>query len=122
MHFEFVKRTIFFFIFITIQSQLYSQPSIHRSVDSLFAECNSKTPGYAVAIIKNGKIDYLRGYGMANLEYDIPVTTSTPFHLASVSKQFTAFCIHLLATEGKLNLDDSIQKYLPDFPHYKYTI
>lgn len=122
MNSELLKKLFFCFLIFVFQLECYAQSSVHRSVDSLFAECNSKTPGYAIAIIKDGKIDYLRSYGMANLEYDIPITTATPFHLASVSKQFTAYCIHLLATEGKLSLDDSIQKYLPGFPHYKYTI
>lgn len=122
MNGELLKRLFFCCLIFAFQFECYAQFSVHRSVDSLFAECNSKTPGYAVAIIKDGKIDYLRGYGMANLEYDIPITTTTPFHLASVSKQFTAYCIHLLAKEGKLSLDDSIQKHLPGFPHYKHTI
>lgn len=71
-------------------------------------------PGAAVAVIQDGKIVYDRGFGSANLEYDIPITPETVFHVASVSKQFTAFSILLLADQGKLSLDDPIQKYLPE--------
>jgi CubicO group peptidase (beta-lactamase class C family) len=99
--------------------QCFAQSSIHQSVDSLFLNCDGATPGYAIGIVNNGKVDYLKGYGMANLEYNIPITPSTPFHLASVSKQFTAFCIHLLAEQKKLILTDTIQKYLRGLPHYQ---
>lgn len=61
---------------------------------------------------------------MANLEYDIPIGPSTIFHIASESNQFTAFCIVLLAQQGKLSLDDDIRKYLPELPDFgkKITI
>jgi CubicO group peptidase (beta-lactamase class C family) len=59
---------------------------------------------------------------MANLEYGIPITPETIFHIASVSKQFTAFAIVLLAKQGKLNLDDDIRKYLLWFPDMKSKI
>lgn len=100
----------------------FSQSSVHESVDSLFLTCGANTPGYAIGIVYNGKIDYMKGYGMANLEYSIPILPSTPFHLASVSKQFTAFCIYLLAEQGKLRLTDTVQKYLPEFPHYPFPV
>src|SRR5687767_10386830 len=65
-----------------------------RRVDSLFASYNSHTPGAAVAIVKDGKVVFRKGYGMADLEHDIPVTPQTVFNIASVSKQFTAFAIY----------------------------
>jgi CubicO group peptidase (beta-lactamase class C family) len=71
-----------------------------------------------VAIIRDGKIIYSNGYGSADLEHDIPITPSTVFYLASVSKQFVTFSILLLEEQGKLKLDDQIQTYLPDFPEY----
>jgi CubicO group peptidase (beta-lactamase class C family) len=69
-----------------------------------------------VAVIKDGKIIYEHGYGLANLEYNIPITPDTVFYIASTSKQFTAASIALLAQKGKLSLDDSIRKYLPELP------
>ncbi len=92
-------------------------------VDELFAKWdNNNSPGAAVAVIQNGSIIYKKAYGMANLEYDIPVTTSTIFHIASVSKQFTVFSILLLEDEGKLSLDDDIRKFIPEVPDFGKTI
>jgi CubicO group peptidase (beta-lactamase class C family) len=59
---------------------------------------------------------------MANLEYNIPITPSTVFFVSSVSKQFTAFAIVLLAQQGKTSLDDDIRKYIPEVPDYGKTI
>jgi CubicO group peptidase (beta-lactamase class C family) len=84
----------------------------HR-VDSIFEKFNNK-PGCVFGIIKNGKFVHKKGYGLANLEYGIPNTPSTVFHMASVSKQFTGFAIHLLIQDGKLSLSDDIRKYLPE--------
>lgn len=91
-----------------------SNGPMERAVDQLFtrwAEPNS--PGAVIAVLQGGKIIYSQGYGAANLEYGVPNTPSTVFHLASVSKQFTAFAIYLLAHEGKLSLDDDVRKYVP---------
>lgn len=94
-----------------------------RKVDALFAEWNKPgSPGAAVAIVKNGLVMYQKGYGSANLEYDIPITSSTIFQVASVSKQFTAFAITVLAHEGKLSLDDDIRQYLPELPAFGVPI
>lgn len=94
-----------------------------EQVDEIFAAWDSKeTPGVAVAIVKDGAIIYKKGYGMANLEYDIPITPATIFHIASVSKQFTVFSILLLESEGKLSLDDDIRTYIPEVPDFGKTI
>ena len=71
------------------------------------------SPGLALAVIRDGGLIFTQGWGLANLEYDIPVTPSTVFHLASVSKQFTAFAIARLLQQGKISLDDDLRKYLP---------
>ena len=66
-------------------------------------------PGCAVGVVKDGRLVYKRGFGMANLDYDVPNTPSTLFNLASSSKPFTAMSIALLAQQGKLSLDDDIE-------------
>ena len=85
---------------IKIEAQSSAKaPSIEEKIDKIFAEWdNIESPGATVAVAKDGKIVFSKGYGAANLEYDIPNTPSTIFHIASVSKQFTAFSILLLAT------------------------
>lgn len=97
--------------------------TLNGKVDELFALWDNKdTPGASVAVVKNGAIVYTKGYGMANLEYDIPNSPTTVFHIASVSKQFTVFSILLLEKEGKLSLDDDIRKYIPEVPDFGKTI
>jgi CubicO group peptidase (beta-lactamase class C family) len=75
-----------------------------------------KIPGLALAVIKNGEVIKMQGYGLANLDHDVPVTPDTVFELASVTKQFTATAIMLLEEEGKVKLDDPIREYLPHSP------
>jgi len=88
-------------------------------VDELFKDWDKiASPGAAVGIFKDGKIIYARGYGMANLDYNIPITAQTVFRVGSVSKQFTAMCIALLIERGKISLDDDIRKYLPEMQEY----
>ncbi len=113
-------------LFLTISAYVLSTPELYAyqqqqrddltaKVDELFAEWDkADSPGAAVGIFKAGKILYARGYGMANLEYDIPITTDSVFRVGSVSKQFTAMCIALLAEMGKLSPDDNIRKFLPE--------
>jgi CubicO group peptidase (beta-lactamase class C family) len=71
-------------------------------------------PGASVAVEKDGKVIYAAGLGHANLEYDIHNSSTTVFHIASISKQFTAFAIAMLADHGKLSIHDDIRKYLPE--------
>jgi CubicO group peptidase (beta-lactamase class C family) len=75
---------------------------------------DEKTPGVAIAVQRDGKLIYDKGFGYADLEQNAKITPTTIFHIASVSKQFTAFAIAMLADQGKINLDDDIRKYLPE--------
>ncbi len=110
---------------ITINAQVKSTQNqkVSDKVDKLIAKyAKPNEPGIAISIIKNGSIVYKKGVGTANLEYGIPITTSTVFHIASVSKQFTVFSILLLEQEGKLSMDDDIRKYLTELPDYGHKI
>ncbi|MGI9530182.1 serine hydrolase domain-containing protein [Lutimonas sp.] len=89
---------------------------------AFYAYRSNDGPGASVAIQQNGKMLYSKGYGLANLEYDIQVEPSSVFHIASVSKQFTAFSILLLQADGKLNVNDDIRKYIPEVPDFGKTI
>lgn len=93
--------------------------SLHEQVDRVFVKWDSTvSPGCAVSVIKGGQIVYKRGYGMADLDHDVPITTDTVFHVASISKQFTAAAIILLEQEKKLSLDDDVHKYIPELPDF----
>lgn len=86
-----------------------------QEIDALFDKWSKPdTPGCALEVVKDGATIYQHNYGLADVEHLVPITSSTVFHIGSVSKQFTAFAIYLLAKEGKLSLDDDIRKYLPE--------
>ncbi len=92
-------------------------------VNSVFsAYDHTNTPGCALGVTRGGHLVYERGYGMANLEYGVPITPRSPFHVASITKQFTAMSIVLLAREGRLSLDDDIRKYVPEVPDFGVPI
>ncbi len=74
-------------------------------------------PGGAVAVVRNGRIIYAKGFGLRNIASDTPVDANTRFEIGSVTKQFTAAAILQLKEERKLALDDSLAKYIPMFPH-----
>jgi CubicO group peptidase (beta-lactamase class C family) len=94
-----------------------------KKLDQLFAAWNRpNSPGCAVGIIRNDSLIFSKGYGMANLEYSIPNSPASIYHVASVSKQFTAFSIVLLARQGRLKLDDDVRRYLPWFPDLQEKI
>ncbi len=100
-------------------------PALMSLVDAIMKEwVTPDSPGAGVAIIEKGKVVFEKGYGLANLEYGVPVKPETVFHVASVSKQFTAMAVVLLEAEGKLSIDDDIHKVLPELPDYgaKITI
>jgi hypothetical protein len=87
-------------------------------VDALFfARGRGDVPGAAVAVIQDGKVVHKRGYGLANLEDAIPCTTQTKFRIVSLTKAFTAMAVLMLHEKGLLDIDDSIGKYLPDYPN-----
>jgi len=119
------------FLVLVFSTQMLGNPLPQRQepdalaagVDKLFAEWDKPdSPGCAVAVIKDGQTIYKRGYGMANLDHGVPISTKSVFNIASVSKQFTAMSIALLAKQGKLSLDDDIRKYLPELPQYQNPI
>jgi len=91
--------------------------SQQSEIDGLFARPQA-SPGYAVAVIKDGDFALSRGYGLANLDDGIPITPETAFHLASLSKQFTGAAIALLILEHKISLTDPVSKYIPDAAKY----
>ena len=92
-------------------------PPLKRLVDALF-ENTIKTngPGASVLVARDGKILFEKGYGLADIEHQVPVTAETKFRIGSISKQFTAAAILKLQEQGKLSVEDKLSKYYPDFP------
>ena len=98
-----------------------SHDEFSNSIDGLFDSRENK-PGCAVGVIKDGEYIHNKGYGMANLEHDIAITSDTIFRIGSVSKQFTAMLIALLEERGKLSFDDEMKQYIPDLYNYKKKV
>jgi len=87
--------------------------------DSVFRRFDrSDAPGCALGVYQNGQVLYARGYGMASLEHGIALTPRSVLDVGSISKQFTAMAMLLLARDGKLSLDDPIRKLFPEMPPY----
>jgi CubicO group peptidase (beta-lactamase class C family) len=100
-----------------------AEETLHANVDKLFAQWDKPdSPGCALGVIRDGKLVYKRGYGLANLDHNIPLSSSSVFYIASTSKQFTAMSIALLARKGAISLDDDIRKYLPELPAYETPV
>jgi CubicO group peptidase (beta-lactamase class C family) len=86
-------------------------------IRQVFADLDEpESPGASVAVMRGGEVIYSEGFGSAQLEYGVPVTPETIFHVASVSKQFTAMAVLLLEADGRLSLDDDVRKHVPDVP------
>ena len=115
---------------VTLTVSLVANALAFPSADSLAARVDSLIlpqikpggPGCSIAVIRDGETVFERGYGLANLDWAIPNRPATVFHIASVSKQFTAACIVLLAEDGKLSLDDDIRSWLPEIRDYGQRI
>ena len=98
-------------------------PDAARRVDAIFAEWDSNaSAGCAVGVVQDGLTVLERAYGMADLEHRVPNTTETIFEGGSLSKQFTAAAVVLLALDGKLRLDDDVRTWIPEVPDYGHTI
>ena len=119
---ELISKCILIFVVIANSISAQTNDKAATQIDSVFSKYNSNTPGAAVAIVKDGVVIFKKGYGMANLEYDIATSPKTIFHIASVSKQFTSFAIYLLEKQGKISFDDDIRKYIPELPVYEKPI
>lgn len=93
-------------------------PSQRTQIDAVFKQYTSTTPGCAMGVYRDGGIAYARGYGMADLERNVPITPASLFDVGSVSKQFAAASMALLAEQGKLSFHDDVHKYIPELPRY----
>ena len=124
------RNTKFISVFLLVLSWMLSTSiqaqelsDIEQKIDEIFSTFDDiNKPGASVAVVQDGKVVFKKGYGSAHLEYNIPVTPSTVFHIASVSKQFTVFSILLLQEEGKLSFDDDIRIHIPEVPDFGHTI
>ncbi|MEM6377479.1 MAG: serine hydrolase domain-containing protein [Bacteroidota bacterium] len=119
------KRSILFLLFLSLTGLVQAQDLEKRSkkIDKFFNKYISEDrPGAAVVAIKDGKIVHKNTYGLADYENKVPLTTSSVFDIASVSKQFLGYSIALLEKQGMLSLQDDVRTYIPEFPDFGHTI
>lgn len=120
-------RHLLFFLPIVgcfcIAAQSVAQDTFSSKIDAIFSEFDSvDVPGCAVGVIRDGTYVHARGYGSANLEHGIPIGRDSVFRIGSVSKQFTAAAIAILAARGDLDLDADVHTYLPDLREYDHPV
>ncbi len=124
--FPFVPTLTYFLLLLAgpiISSQSLSATDSLRRIDAVFADWDkTTTPGMSLAVVKEGRILYTRGYGMASLELDVPNKPETVFDIGSISKQFTAAAIRILEHRGLLKLDEDIRNYIPEMPLYERPV
>jgi len=118
-----IAGPLFVFLLIafagTLVPEAAGQDRIEAEIDKMFAPWSKPgSPGGAVSVVRDGRILFAKGYGSANLEWDIPNRPDTVFCIGSVSKQFTAYCIALLEVQGKIRGEDDYRKYIPEMPDY----
>ena len=99
---------------ITVQAET---SDLSKKIDSLFGD-RSEKPGCAVGVIENGEYIHSEGYGLANLEHEIPIGKDTIFRIGSVSKQFTTMAIAILEEKGQLSFDDEMETHIPGLIDY----
>ncbi|MFK7813308.1 MAG: serine hydrolase domain-containing protein [Maribacter sp.] len=119
------NRTVIFLVVGLLGIMGFAQiPSnFEKNVDSIYKAWDTiDKPGGAAAIIKDGKVVYLKGFGVASLETNELITPQTKFQLGEMSKLFTSLAILLLEEQEKISLGDDIRKYLPELPKYKHTV
>ncbi len=110
---------------LVVLSLAQAPPDRQARIDEIFKEfIVPGSPGCTVAVYQDGKTVLSRAYGMANLDHDVRLSPASVFHVASVSKQFTAAAILLLAQDGRLTLDDEVRKHIAELPDFgkKITI
>jgi len=97
--------------------------TVGRDIDALFAkwDCNG-SPGAIIAVIRAGKVIHQKGYGLANIEDNVPFTTDTVLRLGSTTKHMCATCILVLENRKLLSLEDDIRKYVPEMPVFADVI
>lgn len=99
------------------------QPDMASKIDAVVTPAFPVSqPGAALIVVKDGKVLYRKAYGMANLELGVPLAPDMVFRIGSMTKQFTAVAIMMLAEQGKLSVSDPITTYLPDYPTQGHTI
>lgn len=110
------------FLIMMIQPSLFAQNTVTRLRNTMRGIYPEQNPGAALLVVQNGKTLFSEGFGVTNTESRTRITSQTNFRMASVSKQFTAMSLLLLAKQGRVSLNDPINKYLSGLPAFTKDI
>ena len=103
----------------SVSAPLAAQNALESRVDEVFRQyASNETPGCVVGVAQKGRVLFERAFGMADLERAVPLTVGSILEAGSVSKQFTAAAVLLLARDGKLSLDDPVRRWVPELPDF----
>jgi CubicO group peptidase (beta-lactamase class C family) len=112
-----------FLMVLIVKGQSKEDKQIIKKIDGLISEkYYLLSPGCAVLVAKKGQVIYEKGFGTANIELNVPMRPEMIFRIGSMTKQYTAIAILQLVEQGKISLQDSIQKFIPTFPYKGHTI
>jgi CubicO group peptidase (beta-lactamase class C family) len=115
----YISIIIGLFLTINLQSQSIDQAKLNTKIESLIPPAvNDSTPGFVLGVIQKGELIFSKGYGLANLSYNIPNDPKMAYNIGSVSKQFLGYAFAMLHVEGKLNINEPVSKYLEDWPEF----
>jgi len=108
---------------ISVTAKTTAKSDLETKIDALIpTEINGSTPGLVIGIVQKGKIIFSKGYGLANLSYNIPNDSKIVYNTGSVSKQFLGYAFAMLQVQGQLNLDDAVGKYLENWPEFEHKV
>jgi CubicO group peptidase (beta-lactamase class C family) len=111
------------FLYCSLVSTAQQNDALVQDLDSLIASAYQLiSPGGVVLVAKNDSVIYEKAFGIANMELNVPMKPGMVFRIGSITKQFTAIGILQLVEQGKISLQDSIQKYIPNYPSKGYTV
>ena len=111
-----------FIFLLSFEAKAQTPQDTAAAIEKIFARYQSQNPGAQLTVSQKGVILFSKAWGMADMEHNIPMRTNSVTEAGSVSKQFTAAAVLLLAQQGKLSLDDDIRKYIPEIPDYGHII
>jgi len=118
-----VTTLLCFAMTVSFAQKVQKRPITTSQIDAIFAQWDTQnTPGIAVGILNDGKIVHAKGYGLANLEHQIPINKETKFHIGDLAKEFTVYALLLLEQRGQLSLQDDIRNYMPKLVPLNHTI
>jgi CubicO group peptidase (beta-lactamase class C family) len=114
-----IKKSLIAATMVALSGLGVQADTFNERVDTIFQNLIADDePGCSVGVVESGHWMFHKSYGLASMEFDVPMTTNSVHNLASVSKQFTAMAVHLLADEGKIDLNEDISTYLPGLKDY----